>query len=264
MIQQYTASMVRRRLSPNTIRLRLFYVHKFLCSVPDPLTVGLSDLEAFLDAYPDWSENTQQSVIASLKSFYGWAHRANLITTNPAIDLIPVKVHRRSSPIATDEAIRRALLRATIAEQAMILLGAECGLRVSEIARLDRNSRDGDWLTIIGKGGVTRSVYMSPELAVILTMIERTIRHGHYYFPGRSLGTHLHPSAVWRHIRNLVSINPHALRHRAGTVVYRNTGNDLRVTQEFLGHASSETTAIYVHVERDDLKRASAASRIAA
>lgn len=263
MIQQYTASLTRRRLSPNTIRLRLFYLHKFAANHDLP-SATLTDLEAFVDSDPDWSENTQQTIIASLKSFYGWAQRAEVLPKNPARDLLQVRVHRRSSPIASESAIRRGLARATAAERAMILLGAECGLRVSEIARLDRSNRDGRWLRIIGKGSVERSVYMSPELAVTLDEIERTTRwHVTCYFPGRS-GTAMHPSTVWRHIRELVGINPHALRHRAGTTVYRNTGNDLRTTQEFLGHASSETTAVYVHVERNDLIRASEASRLAA
>ncbi|MCU1529760.1 MAG: hypothetical protein JWP75_3523, partial [Frondihabitans sp.] len=35
------------------------------------------------------------------------------------------------------------------------------------------------------------------------------------------------------------------------------------LAQEFLGHASPTTTAIYVHVEREELMRASAATRMA-
>jgi len=67
---------------------------------------------------------------------------------------------------------------------------------------------------------------------------------------------------VWRRLSVLTNTNPHSLRHRAGTVVYRGTGNDLRLTQEFLGHTSPAITAIYVHVEREDLQRASEAARV--
>jgi hypothetical protein len=51
-------------------------------------------------------------------------------------------------------------------------------------------------------------------------------------------------------------------RHRAATVVYRGTGYDLRLTQVFLGHSSPAVNAIYVHVEREDLQRASATARL--
>lgn len=64
---------------------------------------------------------------------------------------------------------------------------------------------------------------------------------------------HLHPHAVHKIIRRHAAINPHALRHAAGTAAYR-ASKDLRATQAFLGHSSPSTTAIYVHVAEDDLR----------
>lgn len=66
-------------------------------------------------------------------------------------------------------------------------------------------------------------------------------------------GGHLHPHAVHKIIRRHAAINPHALRHAAGTAAYR-ASKDLRATQAFLGHSSPNTTAIYVHVAEDDLR----------
>lgn len=261
-MEAYHNALLRRRLSPNTIRLRLFYLEKFAARY-DLTTATLEQMEDYVFSNRAWSENTQQTVVASLRTFYKWAHKAGYRDTNPAEDLLRVRVHRRPARMATDPAIRAGLVNGTVAEQAMILLGAECGLRVSEIAHLHRSDRDGSWLTICGKGGVFRTVYLSPELGDTLDVVEgSTMRHGNY-FPGRS-GSAMHPSTIWRHIRRLVDINPHALRHRAATTVYKGTGNDLRTTQEFLGHATSATTERYVHVERDDLERASVASRMAA
>lgn len=144
----------------------------------------------------------------------------------------------------------------------MIRLGAECGLRVHEIAKVDLRDRDGEWLEVIGKGGKMRTVWLSPELEAALDTIEMTTMRHTYYFPGKS-GKPVHPSTVWRVVTRLVEVNTHALRHRAATTVYRET-KDIRVTQEFLGHSSPITTARYVHVERDDLKRAGGASRLRA
>lgn len=263
MIEQYIQSMTRRRLSPNTIRLRLFYIRKFIQIYNDPLTVTLDDLENYLDDYRSLSENTQQTVIASLRSFYRWLARSGHIATNPAIDLLPVKVHFHPAPIANDDDILHGLENATLEEKAMILLGAECGLRVTEIATLDRTMREGCWLHIIGKGSIWRDVHMSPELEAILDQLEARQRWTKCYFVGRS-GTAMHSSTVWRHIRDRVGVNPHALRHRAGTTVYQNTGHNLRLTQVFLGHSKSATTEIYVHVGHDDLMVASDAARLAA
>jgi len=43
----------------------------------------------------------------------------------------------------------------------------------------------------------------------------------------------------------------HSLRHAFATEVYRESGNDLRLVQELLGHASPRTTARYVLVDDD-------------
>jgi integrase len=263
LIPAYAAALSRRRLSPNTVKLRTFYITKVQDLYGDLTRVTFDQLEAYVFANKAWSENTQQSAVASIRSFYQWAYVNGLIEKNPADDLSRIRVHRRPSRIATDAAIRAGLEVATVEEQAMILLGAECGLRVSEIAGLHRDNRDGEWITVIGKGNKQRSVFCSPELGALLDTIERTSIRWGYYFPGRS-GGHAHPSMVWRHITNLIHTNPHALRHRAGTTVWRETGHDLRTTQEFLGHSRPETTAIYVHVEREDLRKAGAAARMAA
>lgn len=261
-MDQYEQSLRRRRLSAQTIRLRLFYVDKLARHV-ELLGATTDDLERFLECNSRWSDSTRQSVIASIRSFYAWAASAGLVALNPAAELILPRVNRRPSRMASETEILDGLEGATVSDQAMILLGAECGLRVSEIAALHRDDRTGEWLTIVGKGNVQRTVWVSPELETLLDWIERHTMRWHCYFPGRS-GGHAHPSTIWRHIRTLTGVNPHALRHRAGTIVYRRTGNDLRTAQEFLGHRRPETTAIYVHVERDDLMRAGQAARIAA
>ena len=42
-----------------------------------------------------------------------------------------------------------------------------------------------------------------------------------------------------------IQASAHQLRHWFATEVYEKSGNDLRLTQELLGHASPATTAIY-------------------
>lgn len=72
---------------------------------------------------------------------------------------------------------------------------------------------------------------------------------------------HVTPETVYNKIHKAVG-NTHSLRHRAATAVYRGTGNDLRVTQEFLGHASPAMTARYVHVTDRDLELAAIAAQL--
>lgn len=263
MLDQYVAHMRRRHLSPATIQLRTHYLRHF-SDMHDLTTATHEDMEAFIWAKPGWSSNTRAAATASLKTFYRWAARENLIIPNPARDLPHIVGRRRTARIASEDQISRAVTCDDLADKAMVMLGAECGLRVAEIAALHRTCRDADWLTIIGKGGKERTLNLSPELEQILTRIEQSsMRHG-WYFPGLHPTQHIHPSTVWRHIRTVLESNPHSLRRRAGTVVYRRSGNDIRLAQEFLGHSSTVTTSIYLDVGADDLRRASALTRLAA
>lgn len=265
MIARYTQHMIRKKRAQGTIRLRLFYINKFAAWHGRELSDTDHDrLEAYLTANPDWSSNTQSSATATLKAFYGWATREGILTENPARDLAPVDVHRRRPRIASEEAIQEAILCESDTDRAMIMLGAECGLRIAEIAGLHRKHRDGMWLHVIGKGNKQRSLALSPELATLLDKIEQTtMRHG-WYFPGRSGQTHVHTSTAWRHITAVLQSNPHSLRRRAGTVVYRNSGKDIRLAQQFLGHKHVTTTEDYLDVGDDALQTAATLTRLAA
>lgn len=250
-----------RRVSRNTLRLREIYVRKLeedhaLAEVTD------AQLRAWIAARTHWSRETVNAVTATFRSFFRWAFEMGRIPVDPAAHLRRLTVPYRVPRIATDEHIAAGMRSKSRAIRAMTMLGAECGLRVHEMAKLHTRDRHDDWLVIVGKGGQTRTVHMSPELIHELDALEREQGAG-WYFPSPR-GGHLSSEATRMRISRELGTNPHSLRHRAGTIVYRGTGNDLRLAQVFLGHRNPQTTAGYVHVQRADLLAASQAARIAA
>ncbi len=251
MLDDYMQHLTDLKRSPATIRLRTHYVRMYVTR-HDPAQATPDSLSRWLHSH-GWKPATTQSAAASLKSFYRWAHRTGRLETNPAVDLQPATSRRTKARIATNEQILEGLLKSpTPQHEAWIRLGAECGLRVHEIAKVHVDDIEGEWLHVVGKGNEYRCQWLSPRLRDVLARCET--RHG-YLFPGKS-GKPVHTSTIWRAMKELVGINPHALRHRAGTTVYRKGGNDIRLAQEFLGHANPATTARYLHIELDQLHAA--------
>lgn len=241
--------------SDGTIKLRTRHV-RALATTHDLLTVSEDDLEAVLARSRRLADETRKSMVASWRLFFGLAHRKGWRPDDPTIALESVKVKRKMPRLADDAELTVALERASARDRAMILLGREVWLRLSEITTLHTDQRWGDRLRIRGKGGVDRIAYLTPAAAAALDALEREQGTG-YYFPGAVSG-HMHREAVHKVIKRATGFNPHALRHRGATEGFRSTRN-IRAVQEQLGHASVATTQIYTHLE-DDERRAVVAS----
>jgi len=145
------------------------------------------------------------------------------------------------------------------------------GARVSEVCTLTTgNARlDVGLVRIAGKGGRERLVPLhrkAVEAIAEYRRIERPRLLGSRADPGNLFlsqhGRKLDRANVWRLVKRyarlagIVSrVTPHVLRHSFATHLLTH-GADLRVVQELLGHARVETTEIYTHLDRRDLKRA--------
>lgn len=258
MLAAFATHLTARRRSPATIKLRMVYL-RHLAEEVSLLEATTTDLEALLVSHPEWKPATVNSAISSWSVFYTWAIRTGLTTNNPTIDLERAYIAKRVRDLADDDLIRAALEKATPRNRAILLLGREAGLRRFEIATLHRRNRVGDWLEIIGKGQRLRRIHLTPNLAAALDAIQGD----GYYFPGR-IAPHIGTDAVYRAVTHLIGTAPHSLRRSALTAVYRNSGGDIRMAQEFAGHANPNTTAIYIQVNEDDMIRAGRFASLAA
>lgn len=257
MINAYKLYVRNETRSVATIRVRDHYINRLSADL-DVTAATETDLETWLRSH-GWSPSSVNSALGSVRHFYRWAQRYGHIPDNPTTWLRRVPVPRKVGRIAPDETVTLAMMRAPVDTRIMLMLGAECGLRRAEIAKVHRTDIDDEWLYVVGKGGHQRVVHLSEELRELLAVHPPE----GWLFPSPH-GGHLSVEAVYRRIKRVSGLNPHSLRHRAGTAVYRGTGNNIKVAQEFLGHATVATTSRYVHTTRDDLRRASEAARLAA
>lgn len=148
---------------------------------------------------------------------------------------------------------------------ALLRLLFATGIRVGEAASLNLSdySHDDNSFRILGKGQRPRLAFLVAEVAIECHHqyldIRRSIDVGTNALFLNSSGQRLSTQGIAYSLRILAEsaslsrrVTPHMLRHTAATYLLRN-GADLRIVQEFLGHASIVTTQRYTHVTKDDL-----------
>lgn len=260
-INGWTDTLRAAGLSAQTIKSRRYkMVHLATLLMPSgPEDVTTEQIvQAF--ARQQWKPETRKAYRNTISSFFRWLHKSGRRSDDPSLDVPRVKkphAHPRPCP---DRYIAAAMKMATSSERLMIRLGAECGLRRGEIARVHSDDvvadSAGRSLIVRGKGDKQRIVPLPDDLAGII-MDARG-----YLFPGR-FGGHVEESYIGDHISRLLpdGYAAHTLRHRFATTAYAAT-HDLFVVAELLGHESVETTEHYVAMPDGRLREATAAVRL--
>ena len=260
-IEGWTDTLKAAGLSAQTIKSRRYkMVHLAALLMPSgPKDVTTEQIvQAF--ARQQWKPETRKAYRNTISSFFRWLHKSGRRSDDPSLDVPRVKkphAHPRPCP---DRYIAAAMEKATSSEKLMIRLGAECGLRCGEIARVHSDDvvadSAGRSLIVRGKGDKQRIVPLPDDLADII-MDARG-----YLFPGRFVG-HVEESYIGDHISHLLpdGYAAHTLRHRFATTAYAAT-HDLFVVAELLGHESVETTEHYVAMPDGRLREATAAVRL--
>ena len=204
--------------------------------------------------------------LATLRSFFRFLHREGYIHSNPA-RLVPNPKQQKRLPrfLSIDETF--ALIEKPegigfqkARDRAILELLYSSGLRVSELAGLgmeDINLKEG-LIKVKGKRKKERIVPVGSKAKEALKsyLIERTLqkKETQSVFLNRR-GSPL----TERSIRRMVvkysretgiggKVSPHTLRHTFATHLLQ-SGADLRVIQELLGHSSLSSTQVYTHLD---------------
>lgn len=212
--------------------------------------------------------------ISSLRSFFKYLHnKMNLIDSNPTAELESVKTNYTLPKFFTlEDSV--ALLNAVEGRNAsrdycILTIFLNCGIRLAELVGIDLTDIQGDRLTVIGKGNKERTVYLNDAC---LRAIEAYLpdRDKYNIYPtdskalfvserGKRISRRMVQGLVEKYVKK-IGLDPrkyttHKLRHTAATLMYQ-SGADIRVLQEILGHKQLNTTEIYTHVSNENIREA--------
>lgn len=239
---------------PSTIHQRMVQLRRLNRYAPNLASVTVHDLDLFMATELEKaSPNYRKSVRSAIRGFYAWATKRGFVTIDPAYPMPSVRIPRPLPKPVPEDVLAVAYESASVEVQAMILLGAMGGLRLSEITHLHMSDREQGILRVKGKGGKYRIIPINKTLAEALDRIESRADFG-YYFTNPLTKQPWSISYVGKNIKNLLpkKYSTHSLRHRAASVSYGAT-KDIRAVQELLGHSSVATTQLYTAITSDDL-----------
>ena len=213
--------------------------------------------------------------IATLKSFFNWLYRENLIEKNFAEQLVCPKVPKKiPNFLSVDEVIsildffkkqivqsaslgvvKKNLLR----DKTLFLLLYGGGLRVSEACSLrwKQIQFSEKRILIKGKGGKERYCILPEYSLETLKSFQSLNPDSEYVFGDSGLNTRTGYEMIrslGKKVGLMNPLHPHALRHSFATHLLA-SGANLRTLQALLGHDSLQATEKYTHLSVDHLAR---------
>lgn len=276
-------------LSKNTILsyskdLELF--EKFLSSKnTDFIKATASSIKDYLHFLhkKDFRSASIARKISCFKNFFKFLENENIITVNPASEIELPKRDAKLPKFLSEEEIFKILdfinkdnSEFGVKLSCMMEILYASGLRVSELVSLPLSAAQEtvengaktlrNYLIVNGKGNKERLAPLNKSaIRKLLEYLKiRNIsenKNSKWLFPGRKSGTHLTRQRFNQTIKELAlkvgidpsRIHPHVIRHSFATHLL-NSGVDLRVLQELLGHSDISTTEIYTHILDSKLK----------
>lgn len=281
LVEEYRRYLVlSRSFSANTVAAYLSDLDKLLSFLlleqVSPLEASRQTIESFLAGLHDIGigARSQCRIISGIKSFYRFLLLTERIADDPT-ELIPVpRLGRHLPEVLTLDEINRMEQVIDRSEpfgqrnRAILETLYGCGLRVTELCtlRLSDYFPDDQYIRVEGKGSKQRLVPISPaaihEISLYLPQrMEQTAKPGHedFLFLSRR-GTHLsrimifHLIKEWAALAGITkTVSPHTLRHSFATHLLEG-GANLRAIQMMLGHENIDTTEIYAHLDREQLR----------
>ncbi len=278
--EEYTEFLkTKRKMSENTI---LAYQRdlKFFESFLDKKNIEFEKVnsedvnEFLLERKKNGAKNTTLTrSLSTLKSFYNYLLRNNVVNENPA-DMVKAPKIEKHIPVTLSENEIEILLDQPetntlkgIRDKAMLEISYATGMKATEIVDLNIENINLKDSYVIADAGYKRRII--PLGGISKEAIQRYLEEARPFlvksdnakplFVNLS-GERLTRQGFWKIIQyykqeaNIEKdITPHILRHSFATHLVEN-GADLRAVQTMLGHADISTTQVYLECANNDMK----------
>lgn len=215
--------------------------------------------------------------VAAIRSFFKYCFKRGIVEQNPAHLLIVPKKDKPLPKTMTVEDVHRLMEQIDTTSprgkqtRAILELFYSTGIRLSELVQLnieDINLKLSQ-ITVMGKGAKQR---IAPMGSKALQVLQYHLDSREQLFGSKTdmdaqkavflavHGQRMYPRAVQRLVKSwlkktseVTQKSPHVLRHSFATHLL-DSGADIRVIKELLGHASLSSTQVYTHTSVERLK----------
>ena len=231
------------------------------------VTLGkLYEFLAFLQSDQDVSARSRMRKISSIRGLYKHLMTQKLISENPSLDLRLPKIEKRLPQYLSFQQSYELLNsidgRFKSRNLAIITIFLNCGIRLSELVGLNLTSINEREMRVIGKGNKERMLYLNDAcIAALQNYHEERKKYTFKITEPEALfvsqkGNRISQRMVQTMVKEFMKrcgidttlYSVHKLRHTAATLMYQ-TGVDIRILQEILGHVNLGTTEIYTHIK---------------
>jgi len=222
----------------------------------NPENINPSDIEQFINKMvvdDNISQSYQKVLVGAIKLFYN-----ELLRKNFKLNYLYPDRPEKKLPVVLDKSEIKILLNSiqNLKHKAILSLIYSAGLRLSEVIEIKLTDIDSKRMLIKivqGKGEKDRYVMLSDKLLVLLREYYREYKPKEYLFEGQKGGKYSSRSvqAIFKealrksNIKKKASV--HTLRHSFATHLLE-SGVDIRIIQQLLGHNSLKTTQIYTQI----------------
>ncbi|MFH1073162.1 MAG: site-specific tyrosine recombinase/integron integrase [Nanoarchaeota archaeon] len=262
MLEDLSTELKLRGFSQKTVQTYLYHNQRFLgFAKKQPAEVTEQDIKSYLAhmlSDKGMANSSLALIKASLKFYYVDVLKKEIINFKTP------KIERKLPVVLSKEDVKKLFGALNNRKSSLMLrLLYSSGLRISELLSLKAGdiepSEKIGWVRK-GKGGKDRMFILPETLLHELVEHKKDLKPAASLFPGKE-GRPLTPRNVQKIIKHAAEkagiqkkVTPHTLRHCFATHLLE-AGTDIRMIQELLGHANLQTTQIYTHISREELKK---------